>query len=149
MLTSKFHHETSTIYLLKWPDSPLSSGRHSVGFPGGSGVKNLPVNAGDSGNSNSIPRLGRSPGEGNDNPPQYSCQENSMGRVAWREQRLRHDWVIEHACFISFIQHLFYFLLLTMSCTRHKLLKVHEWRFEMKPCLLSIFLLNPTGHFDY
>ena len=35
-------------------------------------VKNLPVNAGDIG---SIP--GRSPGEGNDNPPQYSCLGNS------------------------------------------------------------------------
>ena len=39
------------------------------GFPGGS-VKNLPANAGDTG---SIPGLGRSPGEGNGNPLQYSC----------------------------------------------------------------------------
>ena len=41
-----------------------------LGFPGGSVVKNLPVNAGDSG---SIPGLGRSPAEGNGNPLQYSC----------------------------------------------------------------------------
>ena len=52
----------------------------------------------------------------------------------------------EHA---GSIQRLFYFLLLTRSHMRHKSLKVHEWRFEVKPCLLSIFLLNPTGNFDY
>ena len=44
-------------------------------------VNNLPVNAGDVG---SIPRLGRSPGEGNGNPLQYSCLENPMDRGAWR-----------------------------------------------------------------
>ena len=35
-------------------------------------VKNLPANAGDVRDEGSIPRLGRSPGEGNDNPVQYS-----------------------------------------------------------------------------
>ena len=44
-------------------------------------VKNLPANTGDVG---SIPGLGRSPGEGNDNPCQYSCQGNPMDRGAWR-----------------------------------------------------------------
>ena len=43
-------------------------------------VKNLPLMAGDLG---LIPVLGRSPGEGNGNPPQYSCLENSMDRGAW------------------------------------------------------------------
>ena len=47
---------------------------------GGSMVKNPPANAGIVG---SIPGLGRSPGEGNGNPLQYSCLENSMGRGAW------------------------------------------------------------------
>ena len=51
------------------------------GLPGGSVVKNLPANTGDVG---SIPGLGRSPGEGNDNPHQYSCQGNPMDRRAWR-----------------------------------------------------------------
>ena len=51
------------------------------GFPGGSVVKNPPANAGDTG---SLPGLGRSPGEGNGNPPQYSCLENPMDRRAWR-----------------------------------------------------------------
>ena len=43
-------------------------------------VKNLPANTGDAG---SIPESGRSPEEGNDNPLQYSCLENSMDREAW------------------------------------------------------------------
>jgi len=37
----------------------------------------------------SIPGLGRSPGEGNGNPLQYSCLENSMDRRAWRLQSMR------------------------------------------------------------
>ena len=44
-------------------------------------VKNLPADSGDTG---SIPGLGRSPGEGNDNPLQYSCLEDSMDRAAWQ-----------------------------------------------------------------
>ena len=44
-------------------------------------VKNLPANAGDSG---SIPELGRSPGEGNDNQLQYSCLGNPTDRGAWQ-----------------------------------------------------------------
>ena len=50
--------------------------------PGGSVVKNLPANAGDR-DLGLMPELGRSPGEGNGNPPQYSCLENSMDRGAW------------------------------------------------------------------
>ena len=53
-------------------------------FPGGSIVKNLPVNAGERGDVGSIPRLGRSPGNGNGNPSQYSCLESSMDRGAWQ-----------------------------------------------------------------
>ena len=51
------------------------------GFPGGSMIKNLPANARNAG---LIPRMGRSPGEGNGNPLQYSCLENSMDRGAWQ-----------------------------------------------------------------
>ena len=51
------------------------------GFPGGSEDKVYACNAGDLG---SIPGLGRSPGEGNGNPPQYSCLENPMDGGAWR-----------------------------------------------------------------
>ena len=49
-------------------------------MPGGIIVKNLPASAGDTG---LIPGLGRSPGEGNDNPLQYSQLGNPMDRGAW------------------------------------------------------------------
>ena len=50
------------------------------GFPGGSEVKASSCNAGELG---SIPGSGRSPGEGNGNPFQYSCLENPMDGGAW------------------------------------------------------------------
>ena len=50
-------------------------------FPGGSHVKESVCNVGDPG---SIPGLGRSPGDGNGNPLQYSCLENPMDRGAWQ-----------------------------------------------------------------
>ena len=52
-------------------------------FPGGAVVESQPVNAGNARDSGSIPGLGRSPGEGNGNPLQYSCLENPMDRGAW------------------------------------------------------------------
>ena len=51
-----------------------------LGFPGGSDGKASAWNAGDPG---SIPGSGRSPGEGNGNPLQYSCLENPTDRGAW------------------------------------------------------------------
>ena len=59
-----------------------------MGFPGGTVVKNLLVSAGDTGDMGPIPGLGRSPGEGNGNPLQYSRLENSMDRGGW--------WAIVH-----------------------------------------------------
>ena len=50
-------------------------------FPSGLVVKNLPTNAGD---VSSIPGLGRSPGEGNGNPLQYSCLGNPMDIEVWQ-----------------------------------------------------------------
>ena len=50
------------------------------GFPGGSVVKNPPAKAGYSGDTSSIPGLGRSLGGENGNPPQYSCLGNPMNR---------------------------------------------------------------------
>ena len=52
----------------------------TLGFPGGSDGKASACNAGDPG---LIPGSGRSPGEGNGNPLQDSCLENSMDRGAW------------------------------------------------------------------
>ena len=54
--------------------------RLSMGFPGGSVSKQSACNAGDPG---SISGLGRSPGEGNYYPNQYSCLENSIDRGGW------------------------------------------------------------------
>ena len=51
-----------------------------MGFPGGSEVKASASNVGELG---SIPELGRSPGEGNGDPLQYSCLENPMEGGAW------------------------------------------------------------------
>ena len=51
-----------------------------MGFPGGSEVKASACKAGDLG---SISGSGRSPGEGNGNPLQYSCLENPMDGGAW------------------------------------------------------------------
>ena len=63
------------------------------GFPGGSVGKESACNVGDPG---STPRLGRSPGEGNGNPRQYSCPGNPMDRGGWWAtvrgvKRVRHD----------------------------------------------------------
>ena len=58
----------------------LSTFTIKKGFPGGSEVKASACNAGDVG---LIPGSGRSPGEGNGNPLQYSCLENPMDGGAW------------------------------------------------------------------
>ena len=63
-------------------DKSAGEMRHTS-FTGGSEVKASASNAGDLG---SIPGSGRSPGEGNGNPLQYSCLENPMG-----SQRVRHN----------------------------------------------------------
>ena len=54
-----------------------------LGLPCGSVVKNLPDNAGDTGDVGLIPGSGRFPGEGHSNPLQYSCLGNPMDRGAW------------------------------------------------------------------
>ena len=57
--------------------------RGGIGFPGGTVVKNLPANAGETRDSSSIPGSGRSPREGNGNPLQYCCLENPMDGGTW------------------------------------------------------------------
>ena len=64
-----------------------------MGFPGGSDGKESACNAGDQG---SIPGSGRSPGEGNGNPLEYSCQiipwaEEPGGLQSMVSQRVRQD----------------------------------------------------------
>ena len=65
-----------------------------MGFPGGSDGEESACNVGDLG---SIPRSGRSPGEGHGNPLWYPCLENPTDRGAWWATvhgvtRVRHDW---------------------------------------------------------
>ena len=62
-----------------YPENNLCPFIHES-FPGGSEGKASACKAGDLG---LIPGCGRSPGEGNGNPLQYSCLENPMDRVAW------------------------------------------------------------------
>ena len=68
----------------------MIQGRTVSGLPRWlSGKKKIsPVNAGDSGDMGPIPGSGRSLGEGNGNPLQYSCLENSLDQGAW--------WYIVH-----------------------------------------------------
>ena len=76
---------------LKGKLSVRASRKNNTGSPvkyalcniGGSVVKNLPANAGDTGDVGSIPELGRSPGVGNDNPlslPGKSHRQGAWGR---------------------------------------------------------------------
>ena len=91
-------HSSVLAWRIPWtekPDRLQSMGSHRVGhdgsdlaaavfycmvLPSGSVVKNSPASAGDAG---LIPELGRTPGEGNGNPLQYSCLGNPMDRGAW------------------------------------------------------------------
>ena len=61
-------------------------------FPGGSVVKNLPANAGDTGDNCSIPGLGRSPGGGHGNPLQHSCFPHSWVGKAYLHA-MQETWV--------------------------------------------------------
>ena len=63
----------------------LASFQESWSHLGGSDSKESACNAGDPG---SVPGSGTSPGEGNGNPPKYSCLENSMDRGAWQAQEM-------------------------------------------------------------
>ena len=74
-LVQQQHQKTEIDTILR-PCSDLTSFMcFHFGFPGGSEVKASASNVGDLG---SIPGSGRSPGEGNGNPPQYSCLGNPM-----------------------------------------------------------------------
>ena len=59
-------------------------------------VKNVPANSGDTWYESLIPGLGRSSGEGHNNPLQYSCLENPMDRRAW--------WATVHKVAMSWTQ---------------------------------------------
>ena len=87
-----------------------------LGFPGDSDGKESACNTGV---PSSIPGSGRSPGEGNGNPLQYSCLENSLGRGAWlatvHEVAKSQTWLRD--------RHFHYFF----SPTNLELLAPHAW----------------------
>ena len=72
---------TDNISLTCPVEQEMASSPNVLGFPGGSVIKNPPVNAGDTG---SIPGSGRSPGGGNGNPLQFSYLGNLTDRGAWQ-----------------------------------------------------------------
>ena len=101
-------------------------------FPGGPSLKNLPASARDIRDVGSIPGLGKSPGEGNGNPFQYSCLENPMDREDW--------WATVHG--------------VSKSCTWLKWLSMHTeyvglWKIVFPKITTAIFLilcgLSDTG----
>ena len=69
--------QKDTIYQLKNKNKVII---FIIGLPQWLSSKESACNAGATGDAGSIPELGRSPGEGNDNPLQYSCLENSHGQ---------------------------------------------------------------------
>ena len=82
-----------TAHLIFWFNlSKLQTSVYFLGFPRGSDGKESACNEGDLG---SIPGLGRSSGEGNGYPLQYSGLETSMDYIysPWGSQRVRHDWM--------------------------------------------------------
>ena len=83
-----YHFTPTKMAVIKMRDN--SKNLWDCSSPGGSdGKKKSSWNAGDLG---LIPRWGRSPGEGNGNPLQYSCLENPMdGEAQWATQRVGHD----------------------------------------------------------
>ena len=77
---------------------------YNMGFPSGSVGKESACSAGE---LRQVSRLGRSPGEGNVNPLQYSCLEKSMDREAWQVAvrgvtRVGHDLVIKLPSIIKY-----------------------------------------------
>ena len=90
-------------------------------FPGGSDGKASAYNAGDPG---SIPSLGRSPGEGNGNPLQYSCLKNPMDRGAW--------WATVHGVAESDTTSVSNFTF-TFSCALKSVLHNKRNRYNEKP----------------
>ena len=98
---------------------------HDLIFPGGSDGKVSACNAGDPG---SIPESGRSPGERNGNPLQYSCLENPMDRGAW--------WAAVHGVAKSRTWLRDFTFTILVSSTHHHLIRTNclphlfsPWRF--------------------
>ena len=104
-------------------------------------VKKFACNAGDPG---SIPRSGRSPGEGNGYPLQYSCLENFMDRGAW--------WATVHGIAESdgYLSYFFQFLDITNNAVMCKLRHVIWGRYllnKLLPFHFTKILFSPDEQF--
>ena len=86
-LPGEFHGQRSLVEHSPWGHKESDTAKQLTLSPRTSEeapvVEKLPANAGDVRNASSIPGSERSPGEGNDNPLQYSCLGNPMDRGAW------------------------------------------------------------------
>ena len=116
-------------------------------------VENLPVNAPDVRDSDSIPELGRSPGEGNGNPLQYSCLGNPMGRGTWQAvvHRVAENWTRlsthTHTYSTYHFNHLQVYSLLTL--TTFTMLRNYHYlypNFSPSP-VETLYLLNSSSPF--
>ena len=89
------------------------------GFPGGSDGKESVYNAGG---LDSVPGLGRFPGEGNGYPPQYSCVDNPVGRGAWLAtvHGVPKNWTLLSANIFTLLRITVIYRVLSV-CQRHKL----------------------------
>ena len=86
---SKMDHQLSLRWCLWPPEKHFPTLQGPTRLSGSDGDESA-CNAGELG---LIPELGRSPREGNGNPPQYSCLENPMDGGAWQATvQIRHDW---------------------------------------------------------
>ena len=85
------HHQGGAA---NWPGSYCSPSFEDKSYQVVLEVKNLPANAGDIRDMDSIPDSGRSPGGWHGNPLKYSCLENPMDRGAWwaRLHRVAGSW---------------------------------------------------------
>ena len=130
-----------------WSDEIWCPLQWGGGFPGGSDGQESTCNVGNLG---SIPRLGRSPGEGNGSPPQYSCLENPMDRGAW--------WVTVHEVTKSWTQLSdFHFLThpqreavahlgsVSLNCLKRAKAVVERWCHSWNSCLSWIWKLNKNS----
>ena len=86
-LVSNLLHQLFTSFIIKWYDIQYTTLYYVLykGFPDGSDGKESTCNTGNLGLT---PRSGRSPGEGNCNPLEYSCLENPMDSGAWGHKEL-------------------------------------------------------------
>ena len=122
---------------------------HISGLPWWFGGKESACNAGDPG---SIHVSGRSPGEWNGYPLQYSFMENSTGREAWwavpmRSQGVRHDWASITFTIYIYI-YIFRFFSIIVCCKALSIVLL-LFTYFMGPCCLPISYIAVSTYFIY